>query len=102
MVHKLIHWAVDNPLIVLLLVVALIGVGGYSFVHVNVEAYPDPAPAITLCPSCIVFTVIENLRPPAAIWHTRLARPTRGVSARSDHTRPQGCGWAEGHSLQAR
>src|SRR5262245_33954302 len=46
MVHKLIHWAVDNPLIVLLLGVALIGVGGYSFFHVNVEAYPDPAPAI--------------------------------------------------------
>jgi cobalt-zinc-cadmium resistance protein CzcA len=46
MVHRLIHWAVDNPLIVLLLAVALIGVGGYAFVHVNVEAYPDPAPAI--------------------------------------------------------
>src|SRR5215813_10489687 len=46
MVHKLIHWAVDNALIVLLLAAALIGVGGYAFVHVNVEAYPDPAPAI--------------------------------------------------------
>src|ERR1700682_6015367 len=46
MVHKLIHWAVDNSLIVLLLAVALIGMGGYAFVHVNVEAYPDPAPAI--------------------------------------------------------
>ena len=46
MVHKLIHWAVDNSLIVLLLAVALIAVGGYAFVHVNVEAYPDPAPAI--------------------------------------------------------
>ena len=46
MVHKLIHWAVDNPLIVLLLAVALVGIGGYAFVHVNVEAYPDPAPAI--------------------------------------------------------
>src|SRR5437899_3908645 len=46
MVHKLIHWAVDNALIVLLLAVALVGVGGYAFVHVNVEAYPDPAPAI--------------------------------------------------------
>src|SRR5437764_1021360 len=46
MVHKLIHWAVDNALIVLLLAVALIGVGGYAFIHVNVEAYPDPAPAI--------------------------------------------------------
>src|SRR5579864_9109497 len=46
MVHKLIQWAVDNSLIVLLLAVALVGVGGYAFVHVNVEAYPDPAPAI--------------------------------------------------------
>src|SRR5579872_6326426 len=46
MIHKLIHWAVDNALIVLLLALALVGVGGYSFVHVNVEAYPDPAPAI--------------------------------------------------------
>ena len=46
MVHKLIQWAVDNSLIVLLLAVALVGVGGYAFMHVNVEAYPDPAPAI--------------------------------------------------------
>src|SRR6516165_11420675 len=46
MVHKLIHWSVDNPLIVLLLAVALVGVGGYAFFNVNVEAYPDPAPAI--------------------------------------------------------
>src|SRR6266852_1768551 len=46
MIHKLIHWAVDNALIVLLLALALVGVGGYAFSHVNVEAYPDPAPAI--------------------------------------------------------
>ncbi len=46
MVHKLIHWAVDNPLIVLLLAAALVGLGGFAFQHVNVEAYPDPAPAI--------------------------------------------------------
>src|SRR5204862_3509113 len=26
--------------------IALIAVGIYSFVHINVEAYPDPAPAI--------------------------------------------------------
>ena len=30
----------------LLLAVALVAVGGYAFFHVNVEAYPDPAPAI--------------------------------------------------------
>ena len=46
MVRKLIEWAVHNPLIVILLVVALAAVGTYAFKHVNVEAYPDPAPAI--------------------------------------------------------
>ncbi len=46
MVHKLIQWALDNPLVVCLLTVALVAVGGYAFFHVNVEAYPDPAPAI--------------------------------------------------------
>jgi cobalt-zinc-cadmium resistance protein CzcA len=46
MVRKLIAWALDNPLVVILLAIflALIGVG--SFLSVNVEAYPDPAPAI--------------------------------------------------------
>jgi cobalt-zinc-cadmium resistance protein CzcA len=34
------------PLVVLLLAAALTAVGGYAFLHVNVEAYPDPAPAI--------------------------------------------------------
>src|ERR1700755_1498522 len=46
MVRKLIEWAVSSPLVVILLALALAGVGGYSFTHVNVEAYPDPAPAI--------------------------------------------------------
>src|SRR6516165_3762465 len=46
MLRALIAWSVGNPLIVLLCVAALAGVGGYSFVNVNVEAYPDPAPAI--------------------------------------------------------
>ncbi|HEY2840498.1 MAG TPA: efflux RND transporter permease subunit, partial [Pirellulales bacterium] len=46
MVAKLIAWALDSPVVVLLLVSALIVVGGYAFTHVNVEAYPDPAPAI--------------------------------------------------------
>src|SRR5437762_9308513 len=46
MVPKLIAWAVSNPLVVILLALSLTGVGGYAFVHVNVEAYPDPAPAI--------------------------------------------------------
>src|SRR5438034_2351186 len=46
MVPKLIAWAVSNPLVVILLALSLAGIGGYAFVHVNVEAYPDPAPAI--------------------------------------------------------
>src|SRR5262245_7288029 len=46
MVRKLIAWAVANPVIVLLVVGALAVGGGYAFVNVNVEAYPDPAPAI--------------------------------------------------------
>jgi cobalt-zinc-cadmium resistance protein CzcA len=46
MVGKLIAWALNNPLIVILLAIALAGIGLYSFLHVNVEAYPDPAPAI--------------------------------------------------------
>jgi cobalt-zinc-cadmium resistance protein CzcA len=46
MVRKLIEWALSSPLIVLLLAAAVAGVGAYSFVHINVEAYPDPAPAI--------------------------------------------------------
>jgi cobalt-zinc-cadmium resistance protein CzcA len=46
MVNKLIAWALNNPLIVILLALALIGVGTWSFISVNVEAYPDPAPAI--------------------------------------------------------
>src|SRR5205809_1300726 len=46
MVRKLIEWSVSNPLVACLLAVALAVAGGYAFVSVNVEAYPDPAPAI--------------------------------------------------------
>src|SRR5579875_4218022 len=46
MVRKLIDIALHNPLVVVLAAVALAGVGVYSFLNVNVEAYPDPAPAI--------------------------------------------------------
>src|SRR5438132_6869631 len=46
MVRSLIKWAVANPFVVLLLAISLAGFGGFAFKHVNVEAYPDPAPAI--------------------------------------------------------
>jgi heavy metal efflux system protein len=46
MIGKMIQWAVNQPLVVLLLSLALVGAGGYAFVHINVEAYPDPAPPI--------------------------------------------------------
>ena len=46
MVRKLIAWALDNPVAVILGALFLAIVGFYSFEHVNVEAYPDPAPAI--------------------------------------------------------
>src|SRR6516162_2952979 len=46
MVRKLVEWAVSSPLIVLLLTGAMSVLGAYAFVHINVEAYPDPAPAI--------------------------------------------------------
>ncbi len=46
MVARLIQWSVSNPLIVGLLTIALACAGVYAFSRVNVEAYPDPAPAI--------------------------------------------------------
>src|SRR5262249_36212212 len=46
MVRKLIEWGLENPLIVVLFALALTGFGVYSFLNVNVEASPDPAPAI--------------------------------------------------------
>jgi cobalt-zinc-cadmium resistance protein CzcA len=46
MVRALIHWAVQNPLVVLLVAIAWMILGVYSFLNVNVEAYPDLAPAI--------------------------------------------------------
>ena len=42
----LLRWAVQSRFVVILLACSLALVGGYAFVHVNVEAYPDPAPAI--------------------------------------------------------
>src|SRR5271156_1402713 len=46
MVRKLIGGALDNPVAVIMGALFLTIVGLYSFMHVNVEAYPDPAQAI--------------------------------------------------------
>jgi Cu/Ag efflux pump CusA len=46
MLHKLIAWALGNPLIVLALTGVLISFGLYSYINVNIEAYPDPSPPI--------------------------------------------------------
>ena len=46
MVHQLIAWALGSRLIVLLGATAIVLIGLYSFKNINVEAYPDPAPAI--------------------------------------------------------
>ena len=44
MLRKLIQWSLDNTLMVLLLTAGLMAVGIHAFLHINVEAYPDPAP----------------------------------------------------------
>src|ERR1700678_2189269 len=46
MVRKLIAGALDNPVAVIMGALFLAIVGFYCFMHVNVEAYPDPAPPI--------------------------------------------------------
>src|SRR6478609_6109691 len=46
MVHFLVKWSLDNPLLVILATLGLLVGGTIAFLHVNIEAYPDPAPAI--------------------------------------------------------
>src|SRR6187399_1114271 len=46
MVHFLVKWSLDNPLLVILGALALLVGGSLAFSQVNIEAYPDPAPAI--------------------------------------------------------
>ncbi|HEV3436048.1 MAG TPA: efflux RND transporter permease subunit, partial [Gemmata sp.] len=46
MIRQIIGWSLNNPIVVILLACAFATIGVYSFEHVNVEAYPDPAPAI--------------------------------------------------------
>src|SRR3982750_3149306 len=46
MIFGLVRWAVHNRLVVCLLAIALTGVGTFALLNINIEAYPDPAPAI--------------------------------------------------------
>src|SRR2546425_3833673 len=46
MVRRLIEWSLNSPLVVVLLSLVMAGFGAYAFLNINVEAYPDPAPAI--------------------------------------------------------
>ena len=46
MLRKLIDWAVENPLLCMIGMVALMIGGGFALSRVNIEAYPDPTPAI--------------------------------------------------------
>jgi heavy metal efflux system protein len=46
MVRKLIGWALNNPLIVIFLAILSGVIGFSSFLNVNVEAFPDPAPSV--------------------------------------------------------
>src|SRR5271165_6684288 len=46
MINRLIRWAVHNRLVVILLAAGLLGYGIHAFRAVDVEAYPDPAPAV--------------------------------------------------------
>ena len=46
MIESLIRWAINSRFVVILLALALLAFGMYSFLNVDVEAYPDPAPAI--------------------------------------------------------
>src|SRR6202163_2959560 len=46
MFARLLHWAVNNRLAGVMIVLTMAAAGVYAFVTINVEAYPDPAPAI--------------------------------------------------------
>src|SRR6201987_1692245 len=46
MVRRLIEWSLNSPLGVVVISLAMAGFGAYAFTHINVEASPDPAPAI--------------------------------------------------------
>jgi len=46
MIRNLVQLALNSPLIVIVISTAVAAIGVHAFVNINVEAYPDPAPAI--------------------------------------------------------
>jgi cobalt-zinc-cadmium resistance protein CzcA len=46
MIRHIVEWSLYNPLVIVLLAIGLAAGGLFAFLNVNVEAYPDPAPAI--------------------------------------------------------
>ena len=46
MVRRIVGAALAYPLLVLGMAVALVGLGLWAYAHLDIEAYPDPAPAI--------------------------------------------------------
>ena len=52
--------------------IAIAGLGGYSFWHVNVEAYPDPAPPTVEITSLFPeLSVADNVRTATHLWSCR-------------------------------
>lgn len=46
MIRAIVSWSLHNRLIVLLGALGLVGLGAYSAMNLNVEAYPDPTPPL--------------------------------------------------------
>jgi len=71
MVRKLIQWSLDNPLAAIVLAVGIAITGIYSFMNVNVEAYPDPAPPtveiVTLFPGASAEEVEKQVTIPLEV-----------------------------------
>ncbi len=46
MIEKIVRFALAAPAFAILLAMALIGIGGYSYTELNIEAYPNPVPPL--------------------------------------------------------
>ena len=68
MIRNLIDWSLNNQLIVLLVTAAVAAVGYGAFLNINVEAYPDPAPAI-------IEVVAQWPAPPPKRWNGLVTIP---------------------------